>query len=397
MVILKIALRSLSRRTGRIWISLLTLSVAITLILGLSHLQDRLHQAFEKVSSQADIIVGGPAQPVYLVIYGLFRIGNPPPPIDYQAYEKLKNNGEIESAIPLAFGESHRGITITGTDNSLFESFGLPLILSEGEGFANPMNAILGASVAKQQAYKIGEQLTIAAGFEPTLEDEYPELFTISGILSPTGTYLDNTILVHLDGLNLARASRMNNPPRNWTEPGKINLVLSRLHDRQALFAMEMAIKAEIEEPVEAVIPSRELASLFSFSRLFSNLMLGMAGMTLLLALITVFFNVSASLAERRSEIEMLRMLGARPWQVTLLGLLEPMLLIFIAMLTGTAFYLFCLMVLPLWLPASIQNMLQGGLISLNELSMLLLILAIGSVLAAIPAWRTYGSCNSRV
>ena len=392
MVILQLAEKSLARRKGKALASMIGLAFSISLLLVLVHIKNSLHHTIERATSQSDLIVGAPSQPAHLALYGLFRIGNPPPAISYEVYQGLSEHSEVASAIPLSVMESHKGFPVTGTTNALFKHFDdyKPLEFSEGEGFNQPGSVVLGARVAAESGYKPGELMTIARGSEPALEDEYSRPLTISGILAPTGTVLDNTILANLSDLKQLRTlHQLDN-----TQIDNINLVMIRLHNRQALLPMEKQIKHLASQPVEVVVPNQELDFIQRISTQFTDLMIAIVMITAAMALISVFFSVSGSLAERRYEIDTLRMLGARYYQVIAVGMLEPLLIIITATMTGFVLFKGLVLGMDAFLPEDWRVWMADYPASFGEAKLLLMVILAGSLLAAIPAWKTYGQCT---
>lgn len=237
---------------------------------------------------------------------------------------------------------------------------------------------------------KTGELMTIAKGAEPTPADEYAKPLTISGILEPTGTVLDNTILVNLSDLKQLRNQHQ---PDN-SQADNINLIQIRLHNRQALLPMEQQIKHLVSEPVEVVIPNKELNFIQRISNQLTGLMIAIVAITAAMALVSVFFSVSGSLAERRYEIDTLRMLGARFYQVIAVGLLEPLLIIITATIASFVLFKGLVWGLEAFLPEEWRVWMADYPASFGEVKLLLLVILLGSLLAAIPAWKTYGQCT---
>lgn len=394
MVMSSITAKSLLHRGGKIWVSLLALSLGVALLLTLSNLRSQLMTGIQRVANQADLVIGGTAQPLHLVMYGLFQLGKPPSSINGSVFSRVSEHPEVSLAIPVAVGESHRGVPVIGTNTDFLSYFfrnSEPVEFSDGSMTEQNNQVILGANTAARLGYKLGEQLTIAAGYEPVASDEYPDAFTITGILEKTGTVLDNSMIVPLEGLWQARQSRADNPPDNWSQPETINLVLTRLHDRQALFAMEKALPTIASEKVTVAIPASELRPFYDFGNRLGTLLITMAVLTFGLGIITVFFTVSANLSERKSEIELLRMLGAHSRQIAWMGLLEPALMILASMIVGGLIYLLFLLAFPLWLPESTHYFLQQSYIPWEDLGSVMLLLAAGFLLTIYPAWKVFG------
>lgn len=394
MVILKIVKKSLLRRKHKALIALAAMSISVCLVLLLVHLKSGLSHTLSTVKNQADLIVAAPAQPIHLALYGLFRIGNPPPAINVNLLDELQSHPEIASIIPLSLQESHQGYAVTGSNESLFKNINSDLsqVFAEGEGFTNPQSIVLGASFAESSGYLIGERMTIAAGLEPSLSDEYPQPFTITGILAPIGSALDDSIIVQLTTLQSFRKETR----ENQTENTDINLALIKLHNRQALLPMQNQIREITNQTVEVIIPDQELSILQQTGNRLMNLMLGIVSITVIMALITIFFSVSGSLAERRYEIDILRMLGAKTYQVVAIGLLEPLIIILTASLSGFLLFMIAVSIFQVSLPTEWKAWIGGHEISMNDAATLLLLLLCGAVLTCIPAWMTYGQCTQK-
>ncbi|MET4694938.1 ABC transporter permease [Endozoicomonas lisbonensis] len=387
MVILQLVKKSLGRRKVKALVSMAGLALSLALLLMLVHVKNSVFNTLERVTGQSDLIVGAPSQPVHLAMYGLFRMGNTPPAISFNVYDNLRVHPEVSAAIPLSMMESHKGFSVTGTTNVLFDSFDPagPLAFASGGGFTQAASVVLGYEVAQQTGYNIGEMITIAKGSEPTIEDEYQELFTITGILSSTGTVLDNSFIASLNDLASIRG-RFNNEP---DKADGINLILVRLHNRQALLPLQREIGQQFSEPLEIVIPDQELAFIQRISNRFGSLMIGIVMLTAVMALITVFFSVSSNLSERRSEIDTLRMLGARSHQVIVVGLLEPVLIIFLATVVGFLLFQLAASGAESLLPEEWKLWMTERPVSFGEVKFLLFILLTGCLLAFVQAWKS--------
>ena len=387
MVILQIVKKSLLRRKKRVLVAFLAMSLAVFFVLLLIHLKAGLAKSLSRTSEQAELIIGAPAQPAHLALYGLFRLGNPPPAISYGYVQQLQANPEVAFAIPLSQQESHRGYSVTGTSRQLFNSINTDQVFAQGEGFSHSHSVVLGASFARDSGYLPGEKMTIAAGFEPTLDDEYPEPFTITGILAPTGSVLDNGIFVSITTLQDIRSTYR--PGDN----NDINLILVKLHSKQATLPVQKQIKTIHGQALEVIVPVQQLARVHQLANRAMNVVLGILAITVLMALLMVFFSVIGSLAERRQEVETLRMLGAKTQQIVVIELLEPLVVILMALLGGFFLSITTVTVLEILFPVEWLAWMGGQKVSANELVALLVILVIGSLLTCIPARMAYDQC----
>ncbi len=382
MVIMKIMRKSLGQRAGRSTISILTLAFSVALLLVISHIHEAVISYARQVSSEADLIVGAPSQPVHLVLYSLFRIGPPPRVIPWEVYEDIADLKDAEWVAPVSTNESHRGYTVTGSTARYMDTLQLKavnFIGSSGAGtvFRNDLSAFIGSGLAEE--YHPGETLTIANGFSPSLKDEYQTPFIIQGVLMETGTSLDNNILIPIEGLRQTRKA-------HGIKSDYINFILIKLKHRQSLFKVQQALKSKYQVPLEVVIPAIELEKLGHYERMLNNVFMAMSFIIGLLSLMMIFFNLSAGFAERKQEVELLRMVGARPWQLAGLTLAEPVLQILFALFSGVVLYKVSTLFLGNWIPVVNSIALPVG-----HLFWLLLLFLLGFLIACLPAWRMYG------
>ena len=384
MILFRILRKSHRQRTGRSLLSITALALSVMLLLVISHVHEAVRQYARQVASQADLIVGAPTQPVHLVLYGLFGIGAPPPPIKWERYQEMIDNPSVDWAAPVSAGESHRGHTVIGSTARYLTTLQMSAvnfisISGSKKIFRTDYSAFIGSSVAENYQYQPGETITIARGFAPSLKDEYQTPFLIQGVLKPTGTNLDDHILVPMEGLRKVRAE-------HGIKSDHINFVLMKLKDRSSLFELQQSLETRVNFPLRAAIPAIELEKLGQYERILNHIFMVMSFMIGALALLMMFFNLSAGFAQRKLEIELLRMVGAKPWQLANIALIEPLMHILAALALGFVFYRLANIILENWIPViSIVDL------PTSELMWLLLLCFTGLLIACIPAWRVFG------
>ncbi|WP_461536570.1 ABC transporter permease [Spongorhabdus nitratireducens] len=385
MILFKIMRSSLVRRKVRLVVSTLALAFSVMLLLTLVHIDAVVHRYAKHLSASTDLVVGAPAQSSHLVLYSLFGIGTPPPDLPSDIYNNLRDNPEVSRAVAVSVRESHRGFVVTGVTSGYFDMLHLNTEAGDADGstglpsFSDRLSVLIGSNVATSLKYKEGELLTVAAGFMPSYEDEYQTRFVIQQILPATGTTIDDTILVPIEGLTFARAQH------GLAASNIISYIMVKLHNRQALLAMQQVFSRQAGAPVEVAIPAVELQLLTDYEEMINTVMMAMIAIISALALVMVFFNLSASFAERRQELELLRMVGARPIQIASLTLAEPVGQVIVAIIIGTLSYFIACAGLHYFFPAMI-----GLELSLQQVSWLLLVFMAGFSFACLPAWKIY-------
>ena len=103
--------------------SLLAISVAIFVLLGIEHIRQQARTSFASTVSGVDLIVGAKTGSTNLLLYSVFRIGAPTDNISWQAYQAISSNQSVAWSIPISLGDSHKGYRVIGTTDSFFEHF----------------------------------------------------------------------------------------------------------------------------------------------------------------------------------------------------------------------------------------------------------------------------------
>ena len=211
-MILTIARRSLLNRKGSAFLTLLSLVVSVSLLISVEHIRKQAKESFSRTVSGVDLIVGARTGQLNLLLYSVFRVGNPSNNIDWESYQAIAESSMVKWSIPMSLGDSHRGYRVLGTTQSYFEhySYGnkLPLTFAQGQAFDGLFETVLGAEVAAKLGYQLGDEITISHGVGQVSfkhHDEAP--FVITGILAPTGTPVDKTVHITLGSMEAIHLS----------------------------------------------------------------------------------------------------------------------------------------------------------------------------------------------
>lgn len=167
-MLIRLALRSLASRRASALLTLFTLALSTALLLGVQQIREQSRLSFFDTVSGTDLIVGARSGPVQLLLYSVFHIGSATSNIRWSSYEALRDDPRIAWTIPLSLGDSHRGYRVVGTHNSLFEHYRYgakqPLEFAQGGPLDDLFSVVLGAEVARQLGYGLGDALIIAHG-----------------------------------------------------------------------------------------------------------------------------------------------------------------------------------------------------------------------------------------
>ena len=189
-------------------LSVLAMSISVYVLLGVEHARHQIKENFYNTVSGVDLIVGSRTSNINLLLYSVFRVGSPTRNIKFSTYEELSRDSNVEWAVPISLGDSHKGFRVVGTIPSYFEKikYGKDQSISfaRGQKFHALFDVVLGSEVAKSLNYRIDDKLVLSHGISEAsflIHKNFP--FTVSGILRPTGTPIDQAVYVDLAGLEL--------------------------------------------------------------------------------------------------------------------------------------------------------------------------------------------------
>jgi len=394
---LRLAFRSLANRKGSAILTLLAMTVSIAVLLGVEHIRHQAKSSFSNTVSGVDLIVGGRSNSMNLLLYSVFRIGSPTNNISWGTYEKISQHPSIKWAIPISLGDSHQGYPVIGTSESYFEHFKYgqkkTLSFQKGGPFIKPYDVVIGAKVADQLGYQLGDNIVLAHGLAATsfrLHKESP--FRIAGILKTTGTPVDQSLHVSLEALEAIHQS----PPARAlanTEtvmPQSITAVMLGLQSRLAIFQIQRQINQSKAEPLTAILPGVALSELWQIMAILESTL----RLISILVLVAALFGLSAMLLaanrERRHEIQLLRAVGASPLFVFFLIQAEASLICLSSIVLASV-----LLITGLYIYSDLLSSKFGLQVSTNIFStesglMLLLIFFATLVMTAIPSFSAY-------
>ncbi|TVQ40998.1 MAG: ABC transporter permease [Wenzhouxiangella sp.] len=335
MNLLRLALGSLLNRRFAVVLTICTIALSIGLLVLVEQLRAEVRQGFYRSVSGTDLIVGARTAPVQLLLYSVFGIGDATNNISYQTYRELAELREVAWAVPMALGDSHRGFRVVGTSQDFFEHFRYgnrqPLNLASGQVFDDLFEVVVGHQVARQLGYTVGDKIVLAHGTgRVSLQQHDDHPFTISGILAPTATPVDQQLFISLaahqaihigweTGMQRPGASIDADAARARAEelrPQSITSVLLGLTSRAAVFGLQRRVNDYRAEALTAVMPGITLQELWRITGLAEQILRVVAGLVVLAGLLGMLTVLLTTLNERRREMAILRANGARPLQI---------------------------------------------------------------------------------
>ncbi|MFN0199816.1 MAG: ABC transporter permease [Planctomycetaceae bacterium] len=377
MNLVSIAYHSLRQRLLASTLTMVSVALGVMLMVSVLIINGVMDRMFNQSASGYDLIIGPKGSALQLVLNSIYRVSVPIENLPYLYYQELREDKRIQDAIPLAIGDvtEQGGFPIVGTISQYFELDYIPgrRFLVEGDFLQKPFDSVIGAAVARENGWKIGDQFTMVhGGAEGHVHDEK---FSIRGILAPTGTPNDKTVFIHLEGFYLVSGhdkpadeavnrwrdfngeeklsgAELDAEIKRWgievheEEAGghdhhhhahgladiqkEVTAVLVNVKGTDISAFPIMKFEADLKEgfKAQAANPAREIQWLMS--NIVGNvrtILVILTGLIIVVSGVGIFVSIYNSMSERKKEIAIMRALGASRTTVFTIILLESILL----------------------------------------------------------------------
>jgi len=313
---------------------LLTLGLAsITFVLLASEQVDR---AFRRDLAGIDVVVGAKGSPMQLILAGVFHIDVPPGNIPLAEVEKLARHPQVATLIPLSLGDSFRGFRVVGTSTRYLAHY--QLALADGTAWSAPMEAVIGARVAGDTGMQVGSSFVGSHGLAGGGGAHGEHAYRITGVLAACGCVADRLILTSSESVWEVHEHSTPAPVDDGqpaAPPREVTMAL--ITYRTPLAAVSFPRFVNASTGMQAAAPAVEVSRLLRMVGVGSDVLRGFGAVLLLTAALSVFIALWNAVRERRADLALLRMLGARPAKVAALLLCEAWWLALLASVLGLA------------------------------------------------------------
>jgi putative ABC transport system permease protein len=317
-------------------LNVLLLSLGLASITFLLLVSFQLDKAFDKDLAGIDVVVGAKGSPMQLIMCGVFHIDVPPGNIPLKAVKALEKNPMIASVIPISLGDNLRGFRIVGTSHKYIEHYGATL--AQGRVWDAPMQVVVGSIVAKKLGIQVGNTFIGSHGLGAGghLHGENP--YTVVGILQPSGTVIDRLIVTDTASVWKVHEdyTAVDDEDRKIMEDER-EVTMALIQYKTPLAAMSFPRMVNTTTEMQAASPAVEISRLLNMLGIGTDVLRAFAGVLLLTAGLSVFIALWSAVRERRSDLALLRMLGAPPAKIAALLMGEALWLGAMAAVIGVA------------------------------------------------------------
>lgn len=411
--IFRLAIKSIRYRKSAIILSVISIALSVVLLLGIERIRSGIEESFTNTISGTDLIVGARTGNLSLLLSTVFHRGNVNQGISWTSYETVKSNPQVDWTIPISLGDSHKGFAVVGTNSDFFKHYryGSNLLLDteSGQMAISDMKTIIGAKVAEELGYKVDDAIVLTHGMGAEDFSNHKENpFTVTAILKPTGTPIDNSVLVFLNALDDIHSEfyhqdidpfatmenaddhHEHNHDRGESHPETITGFFVGVKNKSNILQLQRLINDNASESLTAIMPVVTLLELWGVINPIENVLKLISLVVLFISLGSILTTILTSLNQRRREMSILRSIGARPRLIFGLIILESIGIVLAGIILGISLLIVTLIISQPLFSQNFGIRLDVWHASLNEIYILLAILISGLFIGLFPAFQSY-------
>jgi len=368
---LTIIRRSMSARPFSTATTVVTVAVAVGLMLVLLAMRDSGRRAFERGSGNMHLLVSRDSSPMVSVLNGVFYANAPARAITWAEYQRIIEPLPLEYAIPVQLGDSYEGMPVLATTGEFFTQFKPDAdrgwTLRQGRFFEKELEMVAGSAAAARGGLKIGDTVAVSHGVGgPGTHVHAEYMFTVVGVLEPTGGSHDRALFINLESTWLLHAhdrreaeahghdhdhdhahdhDHDHGPPmtvadleeRDKLITGIYMRVLTRPGQEASAVLPQVFTMLRADPTITAASPTDQIRQLFTIVSNIDQLFVAMAAVVMLSSGIAIMLALANSMEARRRQVAVLRVLGCSKGRVFSLVLTESALLGLLGAALGVA------------------------------------------------------------
>ncbi|MGE9313163.1 ABC transporter permease [Niabella sp. CJ426] len=351
---IRLAFKNLTHNGLSSVLSWVSLSLSICIISILMVLQNSYERQFLKNIEGIDMVLGAKGSPLQLILSSVFHIDAPTGNISFEDAQKWMNHPYVKQAIPLAYGDSYKGTPIVGSNHSLLQHYGGRV--TRGRIFNRDFEVVIGSNVAQKLMLKQGQQFYSAHGHDEHGEEHRDHPYTVTGVLAPTATVLDDIIVSNIESVWKMHEPHDHNQQvqvipehqvpgsgpgghqhdeveRSESAKKELTAVLISFTNPMGIVQLPRIINKQTN--LMPAIPAIELNRMFSILGIGIDVLTYVGAGIMLLSAFSIFVALYNSLTARKYETALLRATGTSRWEIILLFISEGLLLGIGGVITG--------------------------------------------------------------
>lgn len=441
MSLFSIVLKNLKSRPLSSVLTIFSVLIGVALIISITVVQQQTEKSYGQTSVGYDLILAAKGSQLQTTLNAIYHLETSTGIIPYQLYEFALSDPRIDKAFPLYVGDSYNGFRVVGTVPDFIESAqprkDQNFQIAEGSNFSQPLQAVLGSQVAASTGLKIGDEIQLSHGLtEPTenveerVHDNAPVV--VVGILEKSNTANDRVIFTdlytthalhdpsfHVEDLHeghehdsdaVRDSSEAELSIKEIIELKEIDALLVKMRDPAAALQLAGMINYptpanpllarnmmrdpffQFKNQIMAVVPAMQIMSLMSIVGNAEIVLEYVAWFVIIVAMIGVLLAIYNTMESRKSDIAVMRALGASRRHILLIIILESIVITFLGSILGLVTgHLIVSAIIPYLANVAgiVITAFQFDIIQWTYIAIVVLIGAISGLIPALKAYQT--------
>ena len=438
--VLLVASRSLRYRLSGVLLTIASVALSVFVLLGVEHVRQEARTGFASTVSGVDLIVGARTGEINLLLLSIFRIGTATANVSWESVEQLEQQKNVVWTVPISLGDSHRSFRVIGTTEAFFTRYKYgakqSIMFQQGQSFEAVAEVVLGARVATELGYQLGDSLVLSHGMADTSFSHHDQLpFSVSGILAATGTPIDNALFVGLEAIEAMHSDGESEDHRGHNDHdehdghdeheehedhdahedhdghedhdaheahdehhaghdhppiGTVTAVLVGLNSPITTLQVKRWVDEFADEALLAILPGVALTQLWELVGNVEAILLGISILILVSSLLGLNAMLLASMRERRREIEVLRSIGAPSSFIVSLLMIESLLIVSVGVVLAVLSLLASITAANTLFAETFGLMISSQILSPSNITALGLIYLTAILVTLLPALQAY-------
>ena len=439
-IVLLVASRSLRYRLSGVLLTIASVALSVFVLLGVEHVRQEARTGFASTVSGVDLIVGARTGEINLLLLSIFRIGTATANVSWKSVEQLEQQKNVVWTVPISLGDSHRSFRVIGTTEAFFTRYKYgakqSITFQQGQSFEAVAEVVLGARVATELGYQLGDSLVLSHGMADTSFSHHDQLpFSVSGILAATGTPIDNALFVGLEAIEAMHSDGESEDHRGHNDHdehdghdeheehedhdahedhdghedhdaheehdkhhaghdhppiGTVTAVLVGLNSPITTLQVKRWVDEFADEALLAILPGVALTQLWELVGNVEAILLGISILILVSSLLGLNAMLLASMRERRREIEVLRSIGAPSSFIVSLLMIESLLIVSVGVVLAVLSLLASITAANTLFAETFGLMISSQILSPSNITALGLIYLTAILVTLLPALQAY-------
>lgn len=394
MTLFSVSLSYLKARKAQTLLHVILMALGLSVMMVFWAINQQIVHRLAHDGGGFDAVIGAKGSPIQLILSSLYHADIPTGNIRYKSYEALLKNRQIKTAIPLALGDAYHGFRIVGTTPDYVKHYHANL--DQGRMMKQPFDAVIGSQVAHATGLALGDRFESHHGVmgEGHAHDE--QSYVVRGVLGESGTVLDRLIVTPLASVwKLHDEDHAHEQHHDDThhdhhredrvpEQADVTAILVKFSSAGARVNMPRMLERQME--VQVAVPAFEMTRLLNTIGIGKQLLQALALLMVSAAFLAVLIALMQALRERRNDLAVMRLLGARPSRLGLLMVMESSLICAAGAALATGLAVSMMIVLEYLAPHA--GLFKPAYVMEPAVIITVITIGLGAVMALLPAWR---------